>query len=149
MGSPAQEAPDEVQKKSQLVFGEPKKANEIVAANKAAIQELFGTGDGKPVVVKDIETTQRILNDLHTKAHIPSLTNVSRKEIDAVRLARGMNMLAKSPLISQDIDFFLDIKRSEIDPAHSTNMLQGVFNIATQFIDQGGDKIMRKMGLTK
>lgn len=125
---------------------EDKMAAKIVEENKKQIEALFPKDDqGNRVHTKDMETTKIILEDIHKKEHIPSLTNLTRKEIDAVRLARGMNMLAKNPLIANDIDYFLDLKRSETK--EPTNMLKGVFDIATQYVGQTGNTLMRKMGL--
>ncbi len=125
---------------------EDKLANKIIEENKKQIEALFPKDDqGNRVHTKDMETTKIILEDIHKKEHIPSLTNLTRKEIDAVRLARGMNMLAKNPLIANDIEYFLDLKRSETK--EPTNMLKGLFDIATQYIGQTGNTLIRKMGL--
>jgi len=126
---------------------EDKLADKIVEENKKQIQELLFPKDGQEnrIHTKDMETTKIILEDIHKKEHIPSLTNLSRKEIDAVRLAKGMNMLAKNPLIEKDIMFFLDLKRSETK--EPKNMLQGLFDVATQYMQQTGNTLMRKMGL--
>jgi hypothetical protein len=109
------------------------------------IAELFPKDESGSSILHDKEVTKIILDDIHKKEHIPSLTNLTRKEIDAVRLAFGMNMVAKNPLITNDIAFFLDLKRSET--AEPTNMLKGLFDVATQYIQQTGNQLMRKMGL--
>jgi hypothetical protein len=124
---------------------EDKFANKIVEENKKMIAELFPKDESGNSILHDKEVTKIILDDIHKKEHIPSLTNLTRKEIDAVRLAFGMNMVAKNPLITNDIAFFLDLKRSET--AEPTNMLKGLFDVATQYIQQTGNQLMRKMGL--
>lgn len=124
---------------------EDKMAGKIVEENKKMISELFPKDETGSSIMHDKEVTKIILDDIHKKEHIPSLTNLTRKEIDAVRLAFGMNMISKNPLITNDIAFFLDLKRSET--AEPTNMLRGLLDVATQYIQQTGNQLMRKMGL--
>ena len=124
---------------------EDKFANKIAEENKKMIAELFPKDESGSSILHDKEVTKIILDDIHKKEHIPSLTNLTRKEIDAVRLAFGMNMVSKNALITNDIAFFLDLKRSET--AEPTNMLKGLFDVATQYIQQTGNQLMRKMGL--
>lgn len=124
---------------------EEKMASKIVEENKKMISELFPKDESGSSIFHDKEVTKIILDDIHKQEHIPSLTNLTRKEIDAVRLAFGMNMISKNPLITNDIAFFLDLKRSET--AEPTNMLKGLLDVATQYIQQTGNQLMRKMGL--
>ena len=124
---------------------EDKFATKIAEENKKMIAELFPKDETGSSILHDKEVTKIILDDIHKKEHIPSLTNLTRKEIDAVRLAFGMNMVSKNALITNDIAFFLDLKRSET--AEPTNMLKGLLDVATQYIQQTGNQLMRKMGL--
>lgn len=127
-----------------IVEGE---SEQVFMENAEIIDKYFpeDKDENKRVHAADLDTTQIILEDIHKKEHILSLSNFTAASRDSYLRLAGFNQLAKNPLIGNYLDTYADMNRSLTDKPVS--MLRGLFDIAVQAIGQTETTLMKKMGM--
>lgn len=122
-------------------------SKEIAAQNESILAQTFGKEgvENSPATnIKDIEAVKIVMHELlNVDRHIPSTTNLTKRQIYAVARMQTFNKLSKSPLIDSYLKTMLELKRSEtVEP---TNLLKGLLDLATYHVNTLDSNVFKRI----